>query len=204
MAVQREVASLLRSAGQGSGTHLLRSPWISSRKLAAFVYVAEQYGYRYDRIVSSPTASAPALLFRRLPDAADRANRTARAHPDAHRGGRLPGMRPGRRRLVPLPEVGPEVDLLFARFRLDATEKSYVGKRRRQFVVVMVLWIVIVAVAAAFHADSVRDYLEAILVIDGVLVVLLIVVLSSGKAATRRTRERAGRLLGRTGVAPGD
>lgn len=200
MAVQREFDSFLRSARDGSATHLLRSPWISRRKLASFAYVAEQYGYRYDGIVSPPAASAVTVALRRLPDAAVRADRTARAHPDAHRGGTLPGMRPGRRRLVPLPEAGPEVELVFARFLLDATDAAYVRKRRRHVVVTMTVWIVLVAVVAAFYADSVRTYLEAVLVIDGSVAAILAGAYVLGKVTTRRSRERASRLLAEAGV----
>ncbi len=201
MAVQRELASLLRSARQGSATHHLRSPWVRPRRLAAFVYVAEQHGYRYDGIASHPAASAPTLVLRRLPDAADRLDRTAQIHPDADRGGRLPGMRPGRRRLVPLPEVKPEVDLLFARFQLDATEASHHTRKRRHFVVTMALFMLLVAVVGGFYADSVRGYLKAVLVIDGIVAALLITVMSSSKITTRRTRDRASRLLAEAGIA---
>ncbi|MFW6689735.1 hypothetical protein [Streptomyces sp. MAR4 CNX-425] len=201
MGARRELVSLLATAARGGGTHRLRSPWVRPRRLAAFVYVAEQYGYRYDGIASHPTASAPTLLFRRLPDAAERADRTARRHPDAPRGGPLPGMRPGRRRLVPLPEVRPEVELLFAPFLLDSTEESYARKRRRHVLITVVLWMVLVAVTGAFSTDSLSVYLELVLVVDGVLAALLVTVLPLSRAATRRTRRRADRVLARAGAA---
>ncbi|WP_344290612.1 hypothetical protein [Streptomyces synnematoformans] len=209
MAVQRELNSLLLSARRGHETHRLRSPWVRPRRLAAFVYVAEQYGYRYDGISSHPAASAPTLVLRRLPDAAERLDRTAQRHPDADRGGRLPGMRPGRRRLVPRPEVKPDVDLLFARFQIDATEESYRSRNRRHVMVTMVLLIVLVAAVGGFYTDSVSSYLKAVLLIDGILAAFLVTVMSLSRITMRRTRERASRLLSQAGVVwppdlPGD
>lgn len=200
MAVRRELRSLLGSARQGRGRHRLRSPWLRRRKLASFVYVAEQYGYRYDGLAPQP--QNPTLTFRRLPDAAERAARTQERFPDAQRGGQLPGMRPGLRRLVPLAETKQEVDLLFAPFVQDVTEESYAGKRVRGGIVTGVVVMVVFAVAGVFYADSVGDYLTTIGVFDGILGLVFGTAYFWGRAARRRARDRSGRLLARAGAEP--
>lgn len=199
MAVRRELQSLLGSERQGRGRHRLRSPWLRRRKLASFVYVAEQYGYRYDGL-ASPPGTTPVLEFRRLPDAAERAARTHEHFPDAQRGGQLPGMRPGLRRLVPLAATQREVDLLFAPFVQDVTEESYARKGARSGTVSGVVVMVVFAVAGVFYADSVGDYLTTTGVIDGILGLVVITAYFWGRAARRRARDRSGRLLARAGA----
>ncbi|WP_181787464.1 hypothetical protein [Streptomyces phytophilus] len=92
------------------------------------------------------------------------------------------------------------MDLVFARFLLDATDAACVRKRRRHVVVTMTVWIVLVAVVAALYADSVHTYLEAVLVIDGSVAAILAGAYALGKVTTRRSRERSSRLLAEAGV----
>ncbi|MBZ6174238.1 hypothetical protein KVH24_15565 [Streptomyces olivaceus] len=119
--LEPQLTALLRDSSQGRKRHDARNLQWSWRRFAAFAYVAEQYGYRYEGLspVSPRSSPNPYFTFRRLPDAADRAARTAQQHPTAPQGGRLPGMRHGGNRLRPLPEVRREVDLLRARITVD-------------------------------------------------------------------------------------
>ncbi|MFF3857512.1 hypothetical protein, partial [Micromonospora sp. NPDC002575] len=101
--------------------HDARNLLKSRKRFASFAYIAEQYGYEYSGLSSlSPSGSPnPYFAFRRMPDAAERAMRTAEQHPDALNGGRLPGMHPGGDRLTPLPEAQHAVGLLHARIEVD-------------------------------------------------------------------------------------
>jgi hypothetical protein len=113
----------------------------SWRNFAAFAYVVEQYGYRYDGLSPlSPQGSPnPYFAFLRMPDAAERAARTAARYPDALDGGPLPGMRPGGRRLRPLPEARRDVDLLHARIMVDHSRTH----RRRGLIALLLIPLVL-------------------------------------------------------------
>ncbi|WP_217170164.1 hypothetical protein [Streptomyces sp. AC512_CC834] len=137
MFLQPQLRALLRDGAQGVERHDARNLQRSWRKFAAFAYVAEQYGYRYDGLSPlSPKGSPnPYFAFRRLPDAAQRAERTAQHHTTAQEGGQLPGMRPGGSRLRPLAEVRRDVDLLHARIMVDYSRTH----RRRGLTALLVL-----------------------------------------------------------------
>ncbi|MFS8198540.1 hypothetical protein ACLVWQ_07595 [Streptomyces sp. CWNU-52B] len=137
MFLQPQLKALLRDGSQGAQRHDARNLQRSWRRFAAFAYVAEQYGYRYDGLSPlSPKGSPnPYFAFRRAPDAVERATRTAELHPTALGGGPLPGMRPGGRRLRPLPEVRRDVDLLHARIMVDYSR----GHRRRGLIALVLL-----------------------------------------------------------------
>ncbi|MFG2678218.1 hypothetical protein [Streptomyces sp. NPDC048392] len=119
--LKAQLKALLRDSSQSLERHDARNLQRSWRRFAAFAYVAEQYGYRYAGLSSvSPKGSPnPYFVFRRLPDAGERAAWVAQHHPTVLQGGRLPGMRPGRNRLRPLDETQLEVDLLHARIAVD-------------------------------------------------------------------------------------
>ncbi|MBQ0883974.1 hypothetical protein KBZ94_03360 [Streptomyces sp. RM72] len=121
MFLQPQLRALLRDGAAGAERHDARNLQRSWRKFAAFAYVAEQYGYRYEGLSTlSPKGSPnPYFAFRRLPDASERAAWSTQHHPAAPEGGPLPGMRPGGSRLRPLPEVQHDVDLLHARIMVD-------------------------------------------------------------------------------------
>ncbi|MFI1677364.1 hypothetical protein [Streptomyces sp. NPDC020607] len=123
MFLRPQLTTLLRDGSKGAERHDARNLQRSWRKFAAFAYVAEQYGYRYDGLspISPKGSPNPYFAFRRTPDAADRASRTAAQFPRAMTGGQLPGMRPGGSRLRPLPETQRQVDLLHARIMVDYT-----------------------------------------------------------------------------------
>jgi hypothetical protein len=101
-------------------TYTTAVPWPSLRKFAQFAYIAEQYGYRYaglDPVLRD--SSTPFFVFRRLPDAHERAARTRERFPDAPEGGRLPGMRAWPVPKLTLPEARGEVRLLHAEIAID-------------------------------------------------------------------------------------
>lgn len=137
MFLQPQLRALLRDGAQGVERHDARNLQRSWRKFAAFAYVAEQYGYRYDGLSTlSPKGSPnPYFAFRRLPDAPERAAWSTQHYPAAPEAGPLPGMRPGGSRLRPLPEVQHEVDLLHARIMVDYSRTH----RRRGLIALLVL-----------------------------------------------------------------
>ncbi|MGW2129725.1 hypothetical protein [Streptomyces coelicoflavus] len=135
--LRSQLSALLRDGAQSLQQHEARNLQRSWRRFAAFAYVAEQYGYRYNGLSPlSPTGSPnPYFAFRRLPDAPERAAWSAQHYPAAPEGGPLPGMRPGGSRLRPLPEVQQEVDLLHARIVVDYSRTH----RRRGLTALLVL-----------------------------------------------------------------
>ncbi|WP_328687860.1 hypothetical protein OHA74_54365 [Streptomyces phaeochromogenes] len=137
MFLQPQLKALLRDGAQGAQRHDARNLQRSWRKFAAFAYVAEQYGYQYDGLspISPKGSPNPYFAFRRTPDAAQRANHTAEQHPDALKGGPLPGMRPGGNHLRPLPEARRDVDLLHARIMVDYSRSH----RRRGLIALVIL-----------------------------------------------------------------
>ncbi|MFF6876954.1 MULTISPECIES: hypothetical protein [unclassified Streptomyces] len=141
MLLQTQLQALLRDGARGAERHDARHLQRSWRKFAAFAYVVEQYGYRYDGLSPlSPKGSPnPYFAFRRMPDAAERAARTAARYPDAPDGGPLPGMRPGGHRLRPLPEARRDVDLLHARIMVDYSRTH----RRRGLIALLLIPLVL-------------------------------------------------------------
>lgn len=157
MIMQHTLKALLQAGSEGVGLHLLVNPWGSRRKFAAFAYIAEQYGYRYDGLAPgiSPSMSHPTFAFRRLPDAMERATHTAPQYPNVlHGRGPYPGMRPGGDGLTPLPEARREVDLLHARIKVDLHGPS-AGKRVRKLAIAIpVAVLIVLAVNQSFTPTS--------------------------------------------------
>ncbi|MFH8526922.1 hypothetical protein ACH4GE_00705 [Streptomyces tendae] len=124
--LKAQLAALLRDSSQGLDRHNARNLQRSWRNFAAFAYVAEQYGYRYDGLSPLFPKGSPNPYFalRRLPDASERAAWSGQHYPTATEGGQLPGMRPGGSRLRPLAEARQDVDLLHARIMVDYSRHS--------------------------------------------------------------------------------
>ncbi|MBD0838176.1 hypothetical protein [Streptomyces sp. TRM68416] len=137
-------------------TYTTVNPWPSLRMFAKFACIAEQYGYRYDGLDPDMSGSStPFFVFRRLPDARARAERTRSRYPDALSGGRLPGMR---RRWFPgpaSPEARHEVRILRARIAID--HFSVVGGQRLRpwLIRIAVVAVALVVVNAQFSAAAV-------------------------------------------------
>ncbi|WUC44052.1 hypothetical protein OG692_20160 [Streptomyces cellulosae] len=192
MLLQAQLKALLREGARGAKRYDVRHTQRSWRQFAAFAYVVEQYGYRYDGLSPlSPKGSPnPYFAFRRMPDAAERAARTAALHPDAPNGGPLPGMRPGGRRLEPLPEARREVDLLHARIMVDHSRTH----RRRGLILLLVLPLVMLIPLSQTGFSG-----GALLVCAGVWL-FFAVLWGLGLLIARRRRRRYGRVLEEAGI----
>ncbi|MFF4790867.1 hypothetical protein ACFY2M_14060 [Streptomyces sp. NPDC001276] len=128
MILRKYFKELMEDGSQNVQLHTLINPWPTKYQLAAYAYVAEQYGYRYAGLDPDLRESGtPFFVFRCLPDAPERAARTRERFPDATGGGRLPGMRSWPVPVPTLPETRREVRLLHARIAID-----YYGAIQRQ------------------------------------------------------------------------
>ncbi|MFH8490958.1 hypothetical protein [Streptomyces longisporoflavus] len=187
MFLQPQLKTLMRDGSRGAELHDARNLQKSWRKFAAFAYVAEQYGYRYDGLSpTSPKESPnPYFAFRRTPDAVERAARTAALFPQALTGGQLPGMRPGGSRLRPLPEAQRAVDLLHARIQVD-----YAGSHRRRGL----LQLLVIPLALLIPLSQTGFTLASVLVCAGIWV-FFIVLWAVGLFLARRRFTKYARLL---------
>ncbi|WP_435615344.1 hypothetical protein [Streptomyces coelicoflavus] len=192
MFLQPQLRALLRDGSQGAERHDARNLQRSWRKFAAFAYVAEQYGYRYDGLSPlSPKGSPnPYFAFRRLPDAPERAAWSAERYPAAPQGGPLPGMRPGGSRLRPLPEVQTDVDLLHARILVDYSRTH----RRRGLTALLVLLV------AMLIPLSQTGFSAASLLVCGAVWLFFAVLWLTGLAIARRRYAKYSRVLRDSGV----
>ncbi|KAF4405087.1 MULTISPECIES: hypothetical protein [Streptomyces] len=193
--LRRQLTALLRDGGAGVELHTMVNPWASRRKFAAFAYIAEQYGYRYDGLASGiPTSrSHPIFGFRRLPDAQERATRTSAAYPNAVGGGPYPGMRPSGNGLTPLPEARPEVDLLHARIMTDLYGESSTGRIKMMAIVIPVSVLLGLVLTGNFTTTGT--------LIGGCVVAGFWLYLWLAAAYMRRRRVKYVRILERAGIA---
>lgn len=97
MILRKYFSELLEDGSQNVQMHTLINPWRTKSQLAAYAYIAEQYGYRYMGLApySSSGRSFPIFGFRRLPDAEERARRTQEQYPHPLPNGPFPGMLEG-------------------------------------------------------------------------------------------------------------
>ncbi|MEW1998228.1 hypothetical protein ACFWFH_11210 [Streptomyces coelicoflavus] len=190
--LRSQLAALLRDGTQSLQQHEARNLQRSWRRFAAFAYVAEQYGYRYNGLSPlSPTGSPnPYFAFRRLPDAPERAAWSAQHYPAAPEGGPLPGMRPGGSRLRPLPEVQQEVDLLHARIVVDYSRTH----RRRGLTALLVLLVAMLIPLSqtGFSAQS--------LLVCGAVWLFFAALWLTGLVIARRRYAKYSRVLRDSGV----
>jgi hypothetical protein len=112
---ERQVAALLAQIERQDFALLTDS---SSRRLAALVYVAEQYGFRFDRTLRVGSVWQAIVVRDERPGAVERAATRAASAPADRPGGTVAGMRPNT--LRPLPEAAAQVRLLRARIEYDA------------------------------------------------------------------------------------
>ncbi|MDI6519200.1 hypothetical protein QMA61_23730 [Streptomyces coelicoflavus] len=190
--LRSQLAALLRDGAQSLQQHEARNLQRSWRRFAAFAYVAEQYGYRYNGLSPlSPIGSPnPYFAFRRLPDAPERAAWSAQHYPAAPEGGPLPGMRPGGSRLRPLPEVQQEVDLLHARIVVDYSRTH----RRRGLTALLVLLVAMLIPLSqtGFSAQS--------LLVCGAVWLFFAALWLTGLVIARRRYAKYSRVLRDSGV----
>lgn len=193
MFLQPQLKALLRDASQGAERHDARNLERSWRSFAAFAYVAEQYGYQYDGLspISPKGSPNPYFAFRRTPDAAERAARTAERYPAALHGGQLPGMSPDGRRLRPLAEAQREVDLLHARIMVDYSRTH----RRRGLILLLVMpFVMLIPLSQAGFTATAVLVCAAVWMFFAALWVL-------GLYIARRRLTRYGRVLEAAGIA---
>ncbi|MGW3494261.1 hypothetical protein [Streptomyces sp. NPDC001020] len=117
---RRLMSGLMTAAAEGKEEYAARPDFPGMKKFAAFAYVADKFGYQYvGHVPGSAAMNNPYFLFRRTPEAQERAAAGMPGCPDAARDDMLPGMVPGRG-LTPDPSAQPEVDLLYSRMIVDA------------------------------------------------------------------------------------
>ncbi|MFG2026286.1 hypothetical protein [Streptomyces sp. NPDC048825] len=192
MFLQPQLKALLRDGSQGAQRHDARNLQRSWRKFAAFSYVAEQYGYRYEGLspISPKGSPNPYFAFRRLPDAVERATRTAERYPTALQGGQLPGMRPGGGRLRPLPEAQRDVDLLHARILVDYSRTH----RRRGLIALVILPV------AMLIPLSQTGFTPTALLVCAAVWLLFAALWALGLFLARRRLTKYGRILTAAGI----
>ncbi|MEU3900177.1 hypothetical protein [Streptomyces sp. NPDC045251] len=192
MFLQQQLEALLRDSAQGAERHAARNLQRSWRKFAAFAYVAEQYGYRYEGFSStSPEGSPnPYFSFRRLPDTPERAAWVAQHCPAAPQGGQLPGMRPGGNRLRPLAEAKRDVELLHARIMVDYSRTH----RRRGLTALLVIPLVMLIPL------SQTGLTPRALLVCAAIWLLFAAQFATGLYIARRRYSKYGRILQEAGV----
>ncbi|OWA19720.1 hypothetical protein B9W68_04470 [Streptomyces sp. CS227] len=203
MSLRRHLGKLLRDAEEddrlggvspsGTASYTTEVPWPSLWKFAQFAYMAEQYGYRYAGLDPDLRESGtPFFVFRRLPDAAERAARTKKLFPDALGHGRLPGMRAWPAPVLTLPEARGQVKLLHARISVD-----YYGAVARQrirpwLIGLPAVFLLFLVVNGELHAAGLR--------VAGVMVAALLLTVTASRIFMRRRRAARQELLRRAGI----
>ncbi|MFI9603116.1 hypothetical protein ACIHCX_25270 [Streptomyces sp. NPDC052043] len=194
MILRRYFKELMEDGSRNVQLHTLINPWPTKYQLAAYAYVAEQYGYRYTGpapYYSSSGRSFPVFGFRRLPDAEERAARTQVQYPSPLPNGPFPGMLPGGDGLTPRPEVRQEVDLLHARIQVDLL--GGIGKKR--------LWRLALAVPLGlFLALLIRGVTPTSTLLAGCLSAAYLLYLCVVRIATRRRLAKYQRMLQVAGI----
>ncbi|WP_326694097.1 hypothetical protein [Streptomyces sp. NBC_01766] len=194
MILRKYFSELLEDGSQNVQMHTLINPWRTKSQLAAYAYIAEQYGYRYMGLApySSSGRSFPIFGFRRLPDAEERARRTQEQYPHPLPNGPFPGMLEGGDGLTPRPDVRPEVDLLHARIQVDLL--GGIGKKR--------LWRLALAVPLGlFLALLLRGITPTSALVAGCISLAYILYLCAVRIPMRRKLAKYQRMLQAAGIA---
>ncbi|OMI85902.1 hypothetical protein BSZ07_31090 [Streptomyces sp. M1013] len=209
MSLRRHLRKLLDEVGEGGrpggSTHASLTsdeaevsfttevPWPSLWKFAQFAYIAEQYGYRYSGLDPELRGSGtPFFIFRRLPDAHERAARTRERFPGALEGGRLPGMRAWPVPVLALPEARGEVKLLHARITIDYYGALGRQRMRPWLIGIPMVFLLFLLVNGELHATGLR--------VAAGMVSALLIALTASRVFMRRRRAAHERLLERAGV----
>ncbi|MFE6590694.1 hypothetical protein [Streptomyces sp. NPDC057781] len=115
------VNELMKAVAEEAREFAVRPHFPGLKKFAAFAYVAERFGYRYlGHAPGNAALNNPYFLFRRMPDARERATALMGADAAAPVGNALPGMRPGLG-FTPTPAARPEVEILYSQMVVDAS-----------------------------------------------------------------------------------
>ncbi|MBD0842757.1 hypothetical protein [Streptomyces sp. TRM68416] len=187
---QHLLHDLMKAVAEEKAEFTTRPYFPGMEKFAAFAYVAERFGYRYmGHVPGTASMNNPYYLFQRTPDARERANSILAGQNGAYHGGSLPGMRPGRG-LHPTPEAQAEVDLLYSRMMVDASDRF--GPRVLKSVIGIPF---VMAIALAFPGYTMKRVLIAF-----VIWLALLVFYITGRAVGRRRREKHMKRLAGAGV----
>lgn len=209
MSLRRHLGKLLRETGEdgrssGSPRTPIASgeaevsfttevPWPSLWKFAQFAYIAEQYGYRYSGLDPELRDSGtPFFVFRRLPDARERAARTREQCPGALERGRLPGMRAWPVPVLTLSQARSEVKLLHARIAMDYYDALGRQRMRPWLIGIPVVFLLFLLVNGELHGTGLR--------VAAGMAAALLVALAASRVFMRRRRAAHQRLLERSGV----
>ncbi|MFF0514932.1 hypothetical protein [Streptomyces sp. NPDC004250] len=112
---------LMKAVAEEASDFVVRPHFPGLKKFAAFAYVAESFGYRYcGHAPGNAALNNPYFLFRRMPDARERAAALMAADPGTSGRAQLPGMQPGNG-FSPVPAVRREVELLYSQMVVDAS-----------------------------------------------------------------------------------
>jgi hypothetical protein len=184
------LTGLTDAASQGKSEYSVRPLAVSTRKFAAFAYVAGQLGYQYaGHTPGTGAGNNPFFSFRRTADADRLTAATTAEYPNMLHGGPLPGMQPGKG-LRPLPETEGAVELLRSQMVLDAC-----ARYSRRVLGNLLLVLVGMVVFLAFRGFTA----EWVLVAGGAWLGLFALYLV-GLAVTRRRWATHLERLGRAGV----
>ncbi|MFL9656505.1 hypothetical protein ACJ7VE_22635 [Streptomyces sp. PB17] len=182
-------------SGEAEASFTTEVPWPSLRTFAQFAYIAEQYGYRYSGLDPDLRDSGtPFFVFRRLPDAGERAARTRESFPGAPGNGRLPGMRAWPLPVLTRPAARSEVKLLHARIVVDYYGALGRQRMRPWLIGIPVVFVLFLLVNGELHATGLR--------VAAGMAVALILVLTASRFVMRRRRATYRRLLEQSGVRP--
>ncbi|MFC8082364.1 hypothetical protein [Streptomyces sp. NPDC057340] len=209
MTLRRLLRKLLRETGEDdrpSGSHrapiasgevevsfTTEIPWPSLWKFAQFAYIAEQYGYRYSGLDPELRDSGtPFFVFRRLPDAPQRAAGTRERFPGALEGGRLPGMRAWPVPVLTLPRARREVRLLHARIAIDYYGALGRQRMRPWLIGIPVVFLLFLLVNGELHSAGLGVAVG--------LAAALLIALAASRVFMRRRRAAHERLLERSGI----
>ncbi|MEV7218912.1 hypothetical protein AB0N98_03425 [Streptomyces sp. NPDC093681] len=181
------------TSDQACGSFTTEVPWPSLWKFAQFAYIAEQYGYRYAGLDPELRGSGtPFFIFRRLPDAHERAARTREQFPGALERGRLPGMRAWPVPVLTLPETRGEVKLWHARIVIDYYGALGRQRMRPWLIGIPMVFLLFLLMNGELHATGLR--------VAAGMVSALLIALTASRIFMRRRRAAHERLLERSGV----
>ncbi|MCY0942178.1 hypothetical protein [Streptomyces antarcticus] len=164
MLTERQISGILRQIARQDVIEI--GPEMSTGRLAALAYMAEQYGFEYGESHRTGGQNNSVVLVQMYrdprPEARAREAATIAAYPQAGNGGAVPGMRQGS--LKPLPEAHEAVARLKDRIGFDVMAKA-ADKRQKTIawgwcgVLVLVLLIIGMPVAALAGGAALAAFL---------------------------------------------
>ncbi|MFG2678221.1 hypothetical protein [Streptomyces sp. NPDC048392] len=147
---------LMKAVTEEAREFAVRPHFPGLKKFAAFAFVAERFGYRYvGHAPGNAALNNPFFLFVRMRDARERAAALQAAHREAPVRKLLPGMRPGLG-LTPVPEVRPQVEILYSQMVVDAS-----GRYNPRVLSNILILPIVMAIFLIFPGYTVKNVLIA-------------------------------------------